>query len=255
MEPWQLLGVSAARLALEDAGIVEAQALEALYLNVCANGGARECDLDIEVLEALHAANDPDAALLGALNRKLRRSFLLGQLSNMLAGNIAIILGVGGGARSFMGGYMAGADALADAVARVRHWRRCRVRRTIGRGDRDRHGHRAWAWGRGELGGDDRQGLGGRIGRTVPDRGFGDTFRRDGRCLLRPVAAPDRTHDRACAHGRGRGVGPSRAVPRHALRRPPCRGHGDLTFRPDVDRFDGETVHFKDEIKQLQVAA
>jgi len=32
-------------------------------------------------------------------------------------------------------------------------------------------------------------------------------------------------------------------------------GHGDLTIRPDVDRFDGTTVHFKDGIKQLQVAA
>lgn len=119
MEPWQVLGVTAARMALDSAGLTETDALGELYLNICANGGARETDIDFEVLNTLRSAPDPEADLVVALARRLRPSFLLGQLSNILAGNIAIILGVGGGARTFMGDEMAGVDAVADAVARV----------------------------------------------------------------------------------------------------------------------------------------
>ncbi|MAM60225.1 beta-ketoacyl synthase N-terminal-like domain-containing protein [Maritimibacter sp. UBA3975] len=119
MEPWQLLGVTAAGFALESAGLAERDTREHLYLNVAANGGAREVDVDMEVLADLHGTADPEGALVGALSRKLRPSFLLGQLSNMLAGNIAIVLGVGGGARTFMGDEMAGIEAVADAVARI----------------------------------------------------------------------------------------------------------------------------------------
>lgn len=121
MEPWQHLGVAAARQALGDAGLMDTAALDGLYLNICANGGAREVEVDFEVLADLRASPDPDADLVAAQARKLRPSFLLGQLSNMLAGNLAIILGVGGGARTFMGDDMAGVDAMADAIARVGH--------------------------------------------------------------------------------------------------------------------------------------
>lgn len=95
--------MAAARQALGDAGLLGTAALDSLYLNICANGGAREVEVDFEVLADLRASPEPDADLVAAQALKTAALFLLGQLSNMLAGNLAIILGVGGGARTFMG--------------------------------------------------------------------------------------------------------------------------------------------------------
>ena len=102
MEPWQLIGVATARAALVDAGLDD-NALADLYLNLAANGGAREKDVDMSVLAELQALERPLEHLNAALAKRTRPSFLLGQLSNMLAGNIAIVLGVGGGSRTFLG--------------------------------------------------------------------------------------------------------------------------------------------------------
>jgi 3-oxoacyl-[acyl-carrier-protein] synthase II len=119
MERWQLLGVSAAAQALASAKLSEGAPRRGVPLNIAANGGAREHEVDVALLTELGNAPDRDLRLNAELGRKLRPSFLLGQLANMLAGNIAIILGTGGGARTFMGEEMAGVQALRDAVARI----------------------------------------------------------------------------------------------------------------------------------------
>jgi 3-oxoacyl-[acyl-carrier-protein] synthase II len=119
MEQWQLLGVSAAAQALVSARCPEGVARQDVALNIAANGGAREHVVDIALLSELRNAPDRDLRLNMELGRKLRPSFLLGQLANMLAGNIAILLGTGGGARTFLGEEIAGVQALRDAVARI----------------------------------------------------------------------------------------------------------------------------------------
>jgi 3-oxoacyl-[acyl-carrier-protein] synthase II len=119
MERWQLLGVSAAAQALASARCPEGGPRQDIALNVAANGGAREHDVDVALLSELRDAPERDLRLNMELDRKLRPSFLLGQLANMLAGNIAILLGTGGGARTFLGEEIAGVQALRDAVARI----------------------------------------------------------------------------------------------------------------------------------------
>jgi hypothetical protein len=32
-------------------------------------------------------------------------------------------------------------------------------------------------------------------------------------------------------------------------------GHGDITVRPDIDRFDGNTVHFKDGTQAITISS
>src|SRR5947208_14783694 len=49
----------------------------------------------------------------------LRTTLFLAQLSNLLAGNIAIVHGVSGTSRTFMGEEVAGADAARIALARI----------------------------------------------------------------------------------------------------------------------------------------
>ena len=49
----------------------------------------------------------------------LRPTLFLAQLSNLLAGNIAIVHGVSGTSRTFMGEEVAGVDAARIALARI----------------------------------------------------------------------------------------------------------------------------------------
>ena len=49
----------------------------------------------------------------------LRPTLFLAQLSNLLAGNIAIVHGVCGTSRTFMGEEVAGVDAARIALARI----------------------------------------------------------------------------------------------------------------------------------------
>ena len=59
----------------------------------------------------------------GFLNERLmndlRPTLFLAQLSNLLAGNIAIVHGVTGSSRTFMGEEAAGVDAARIALARI----------------------------------------------------------------------------------------------------------------------------------------
>ncbi|MFC6788824.1 beta-ketoacyl-ACP synthase [Methylobacterium komagatae] len=120
MEAWQRLGVYAAGLALEAAGVKEDAAFkQALHLVVAAGGGERDYAADGAILTGLRDAPEPGAFLNERLQNDLRPTLFLAQLSNLLAGNIAIVHGVTGASRTFMGEEAAGVDALRIAQARI----------------------------------------------------------------------------------------------------------------------------------------
>ena len=120
MEPWQRLGVHAAGLALDSAGAKDDAALKGrMHLVVAAGGGERDYQADAAILTGLRDAADPGAYLNERLTSDLRPTLFLAQLSNLLAGNIAIVHGVTGASRTFMGEEAAGTDALRIAHARV----------------------------------------------------------------------------------------------------------------------------------------
>ncbi|MCJ2085932.1 beta-ketoacyl-ACP synthase [Methylobacterium sp. E-005] len=120
MEAWQRLGVYAAGLALDAAGVKDDAAFkQALHLVVAAGGGERDYAVDGAILTGLREADDPGAYLNERLQNDLRPTLFLAQLSNLLAGNIAIVHGVTGASRTFMGEEAAGIDALRIAQARV----------------------------------------------------------------------------------------------------------------------------------------
>ncbi|WP_336490576.1 beta-ketoacyl-ACP synthase [Methylobacterium nigriterrae] len=120
MEAWQRLGVYAAGLALDSAGVKGDAAFKAdLHLVVAAGGGERDYAVDGAILTGLRDASDPGAYLNERLQNDLRPTLFLAQLSNLLAGNIAIVHGVTGASRTFMGEEAAGIDALRIAQARI----------------------------------------------------------------------------------------------------------------------------------------
>lgn len=120
MEAWQKLGVYAAGLALDAAGVKDDAAFKAnLHLVVAAGGGERDYAVDGAILSGLREAADAGAYLNERLQNDLRPTLFLAQLSNLLAGNIAIVHGVTGASRTFMGEEAAGIDALRIAHARV----------------------------------------------------------------------------------------------------------------------------------------
>lgn len=120
MEAWQRLGVYAAGLALDAAGVKDDAAFKAgLHLVVACGGGERDTAVDGAILTGLRAAEDPGAYLNERLLNDLRPTLFLAQLSNLLAGNIAIVHGVTGASRTFMGEESAGTDALRIAQARI----------------------------------------------------------------------------------------------------------------------------------------
>ncbi len=120
MEPWQRLGVYAAGLALDSAGLKEdTEAKSALQVIVAAGGGERDHAVDSAILSGLRGANEPGSFLNERLMGDLRPTLFLAQLSNLLAGNIAIVHGVTGPSRTFMGEEQAGVDAVRTAHARI----------------------------------------------------------------------------------------------------------------------------------------
>jgi len=121
MEPWQRLGVYAAGAALDSAGLKDDAALKAeTHVIVAAGGGERDYAVDGQVLGAMRTAPEPDVLLNERLMSDVRPTLFLAQLSNLLAGNIAIVHGVTGASRTFMGEEQAGVDAIRIAHARIR---------------------------------------------------------------------------------------------------------------------------------------
>ena len=120
MEPWQRLGTYAAGLALDAAGAKEDAALKSrMHLVVAAGGGERDYAVDGQILTGLRRAADPGVFLNERLMGDLRPTLFLAQLSNLLAGNIAIVHGVTGASRTFMGEESSGVDAIRVAQARI----------------------------------------------------------------------------------------------------------------------------------------
>ncbi len=120
MEPWQRIGVYAAGLALDSAGLKgDAEAKDRLHVIVAAGGGERDHAVDGQILTGLKTATDQGIFLNERLMGDLRPTLFLAQLSNLLAGNISIVHGVTGPSRTFMGEEQSGVDAIRIAHARI----------------------------------------------------------------------------------------------------------------------------------------
>jgi 3-oxoacyl-[acyl-carrier-protein] synthase II len=120
MEAWQRIGTYAAGLALESAGLKGNTAvLSRTDMIVAAGGGERDLAVDSVVLNAQAKGNAGPSTLNERLMNDLRPTLFLAQLSNLLAGNIAIVHGVTGSSRTFMGEEAAGVDAVRIALARI----------------------------------------------------------------------------------------------------------------------------------------
>ncbi len=120
MEAWQRMGVFAAGLALDSAGLKgNTDLLSRMDMIVAAGGGERDNVVDAQILSGYGKQADPGAWLNERLLNDLRPTLFLAQLSNLLAGNISIVHGVTGSSRTFMGEEPAGADAVRIACARI----------------------------------------------------------------------------------------------------------------------------------------
>ena len=120
MEAWQRIGTYAAGLALESAGIKgNKEILARMDMIVAAGGGERDLAVDCNILSLEAKGNSAPGFLNERLMNDLRPTLFLAQLSNLLAGNIAIVHGVTGSSRTFMGEEAAGVDATRIALARI----------------------------------------------------------------------------------------------------------------------------------------
>src|SRR6202790_1883365 len=92
METWQRIGTYAAGLALDSAGIKGNQEiLGRMDMIVAAGGGERDVPVDLAILNAYLAGNSSPGFLNERLMNDLRPTLFLAQLSNLLAGHIAIV--------------------------------------------------------------------------------------------------------------------------------------------------------------------
>lgn len=120
MEAWQRIGVYAAGLALDSAGVKgKPEILSRMDMIVAAGGGERDIAVDLAILNADAKGNSAPGFLNEKLMNDLRPTLFLAQLSNLLAGNIAIVHGVCGTSRTFMGEEAASMDAARIALARI----------------------------------------------------------------------------------------------------------------------------------------
>src|ERR1700722_4996264 len=118
MEAWKRVGTYAAGPARESAGIKGNQEILArMDMIVAAGGGERDLAVDSNILNS--EGNSAPGFLNERLMNDLRPTLFLAQLSNLLAGNIAIVHGVTGSSRTFMGEEAAGVDAARIALARI----------------------------------------------------------------------------------------------------------------------------------------
>lgn len=120
MEAWQRIGTYAAGLALDSAGIKgNKEILGRMDMIVAAGGGERDLAVDLSIMNEATRGNTEPGFLNERLMNNLRPTLFLAQLSNLLAGNIAIVHGVTGSSRTFMGEESAGVDAARIALARI----------------------------------------------------------------------------------------------------------------------------------------
>jgi 3-oxoacyl-[acyl-carrier-protein] synthase II len=86
---------------------------------IAAGGGERDLAVDCNILNMAAKGNSAPGFLNERLMNDLRPTLFLAQLSNLLAGNIAIVHGVSGTSRTFMGEEAASIDAARIALARI----------------------------------------------------------------------------------------------------------------------------------------
>src|SRR5438067_5294679 len=120
MEAWQRIGTYAARLALDSAGVKgNKEILGRMDMIVAAGGGERDLQVDMSILNGYLKDNSGPVFLNERLMNDLRPTLFLAQLSNLLAGNIAIVHGVSGTSRTFMGEEASSIDAARIALSRI----------------------------------------------------------------------------------------------------------------------------------------
>jgi 3-oxoacyl-[acyl-carrier-protein] synthase II len=120
MEAWQRIGTYAAGLALDSAGVKgNKEILGRMDMVIAAGGGERDIAVDSNILSGDAKGNSAPGFLNERLMNDLRPTLFLAQLSNLLAGNIAIVHGVSGTSRTFMGEEAASIDAARIALARI----------------------------------------------------------------------------------------------------------------------------------------
>src|ERR1700680_2138717 len=120
MEAWQRIGTYAAGLALDSAGVKgNKEILGRMDMIVAAGGGERDLAVDCGILNLEAKGNSAPGFLNERLMNDLRPTLFLAQLSNLLAGNIAIVHGVSGTSRTFMGEEAASIDAARIALGRI----------------------------------------------------------------------------------------------------------------------------------------
>jgi 3-oxoacyl-[acyl-carrier-protein] synthase II len=120
MGAWQRIGTYAAGLALDSAGVKgNAEILGRMDMIVAAAGGERDVPVDLAIVNAYLKDNSGPAFLNERLMNEVRPTLFLTQLTNLLAGNIAIVHGVSGSSRTFMGEEAASIDAARIALARI----------------------------------------------------------------------------------------------------------------------------------------
>src|SRR6478752_7257354 len=120
MEGWQRIGTYAAGLALDSAGVKGNQEiLSRMDMVIAAGGGERDIAVDMAILNADAQGNSSPGFLNERLMNDLRPTLFLAQLSNLLAGNIAIVHGVCGTSRTFMGEETSSIDATRIALAGI----------------------------------------------------------------------------------------------------------------------------------------
>jgi 3-oxoacyl-[acyl-carrier-protein] synthase II len=121
MDAWQRIGVYAAGLALDMAGVKgNAEQLSKMHMIIAAGGGERDTAVDALILNGIKQIDNAGAYLNTSLMSELRPTLFLSQLSNLLAGNISIVHGVIGSSRTFMGEELAGIDAVRIATDRIK---------------------------------------------------------------------------------------------------------------------------------------
>ncbi|MBB4120782.1 beta-ketoacyl-ACP synthase [Martelella radicis] len=120
MENWQRLGVYAAGLALDDAGVKDNEEIcSTMDMIVAAGGGERDIAVDTMIVNEARERTDREILLNEKLTTELRPTLFLAQLANLVAGNISIVHKVTGSSRTFMGEEAAGISAVATAYARI----------------------------------------------------------------------------------------------------------------------------------------
>src|ERR1700744_4530410 len=119
MEAWQRIGTYAAGLALDSAGVKGNKEILARMDMIGVGGGERDLAVDSGILTSEVGGAMSPGYLNERLMNDLRPTLFLAQLSNLLAGNIAIVHGVTATSRPFMGEEAAGVDAARIALARI----------------------------------------------------------------------------------------------------------------------------------------